>query len=348
MNIINKKNIEVKENKELSSKFLTAANGELNFDCKILKEDFFLDSHNYFPITANYNTFDELFSWGDNLKYKKFDTKIFFEDFKKNEISFKTFSNIFVLGSSSVDNYYRNMITFFPRIFFANEKKIKLGIHRNLSNKFKNFILSVCQKLNIEVQWIFLDDGFYKFIDSQIPEFLSKNYSIKILNNLINLKKNQATKENDEKIYITRYNTIYRNLINETDVADLLKKNGFKLFNLNNLDIFQQIELFSKAKVIVGVTGSGLTNTVFCRPGTKVIEIMPNYQYSYENHLKLRYQYISNELNLDYIKVEADPVELEIDIKNNKVSNFISSNVLNESNYYKNLLIKIDKLKQIL
>ena len=46
--------------------------------------------------------------------------------------------------------------------------------------------------------------------------------------------------------------------------------------------------------------------------------------------------------------MEADPVELEIDIKNNKVSNFISSNVLNESNYYKNLLIKIDKLKQIL
>ena len=41
------------------------------------------------------------------------------------------------------------MITFLPRIFFLEKEKIKLAIHRNSSNKFRNFI-SIIEKTIIE------------------------------------------------------------------------------------------------------------------------------------------------------------------------------------------------------
>ena len=112
------------------------------------------------------------------------------------------------------------------------------------------------------------------------------------------------------------------------------------------MSIFEQIEIFSNASVVVSPTSSSLTNIVFCAPGTKVIEIIPKYQFEYEDIFKQRYSEISYSLNLDYLSLEADSVKLDkIDQSSAK---FISSKVLNESNYYKNLLLKLEKVKEIL
>jgi len=246
-----------------------------------------------------------------------------------------------VLGSSPANNYYRNMITFFPRVFFLKPRKINMAIHRNCSNKFRNFILAICNQMNIEAHFSFLDDGLYHFIDSQIPQFIPKSHSFKILNKL-----KRHRNKTKEKIYVTRQNTNYRNLINEEDIVNILKKDGFRVVDLQYMDIFEQIELFSNAKFIVSPTGSSLTNVVFCSPGTKVVEIKPKYNFEYENNFKTRYSYLCDQLNLNYFSVEADPINL--DKITDKTENLISYKVVNESNYYKNLLLKLDKVSQII
>jgi tetratricopeptide (TPR) repeat protein len=63
---------------------------------------------------------------------------------------------------------------------------------------------------------------------------------------------------------------------------------------LESMDLNEQIALFASAKVIVAPHGSGLTNIMFCKPGTKVIELMsPNYIRHY-------YWAISQQLNLEH------------------------------------------------
>ena len=62
---------------------------------------------------------------------------------KKNINNYKTIEDVYLLGSSFVDNYYTNLIFFLPRLFFNNEDEIKLAVHRSLSNKFKEYILKV-------------------------------------------------------------------------------------------------------------------------------------------------------------------------------------------------------------
>jgi len=233
------------------------------------------------------------------------------------------------------------MVTFLPRVFFLQPGKINIAIHRNCSNKFRNFILEICKQINIQAHFSFLDDGIYHFINSQIPQFIHKRPAFKILN-LLKIPNNKKK----DKIYVTRQNASYRNLINEEDIVNVLKKDGFRTVDLNNMDVFEQIELFSNAKFIVSPTGSSLTNLVFCSPGTKVVEIKPKYNFEYEVDFKNRYSYLCDQLDLNYFSVEADPINL--DKLRGKSKELIQSNIVNESNYYKNLLLKLDKVSQII
>ena len=341
MKIVDKKINFILDDSKLNSKFVFSKHNDLNINCNILKNNFYLDSYNYFPITEEYFSFMEVFTWGEKSKYQNFYSENFQHNFTKNIQTFKPLSNVFVLGSSPSDNYYRNMITFLPRIFFTKEKKIKLALHRNSSNKLRNFIKKLCIQMKVNVQFIFLDDNYYKFSNSQIPQFLKKTDAIKILNTL---KINSSSKK--DKIYISRQNCSYRNLINESDVIDKLKKLNYKIINLNNLEIFQQIKIFSNAEIIVSPSGSALTNIIFCNEGTKVFEISPKYFFKYEDNFRHRYQFISETLSLKYKRIEAESVDIKkID---ERVKNTILSNVVKESNYYKDLIVKLEKIEEII
>ena len=65
-----------------------------------------------------------------------------------------------------------------------------------------------------------------------------------------------------------------RALKNEAEVEALLQSFGFASVAPGNLSVEEQIRLFRGARVIVGAHGAGLTNVVFCRPATKVLELV--------------------------------------------------------------------------
>ena len=134
---------DVIKDKKINSFFLNVANSNLRIGCKILKSDFYLDSFNYFPITEKNFSFRFLFHWGNASpkRYGNFYTKSFSTNFLERKIHFKNFSNAVVLGSSPSDNYYRNMMTFIPRIFFISDKKIDLVI--NTFNKLGSKLIIV-------------------------------------------------------------------------------------------------------------------------------------------------------------------------------------------------------------
>ena len=339
MKIVDKSTQQIFEDTELNNKFTSVVHNNLDINCNFLKGNFYLDTYNYFPITEECYSFFNDFKWGNFTKYRNFYTDEFYANFNKKIKNFKSLSNVFVLGSSSINNYYRNVVTFLPRLFFIKEKKIKIAINRSCSNKFREFIRSLCIKMNKEIQFVYLDEGFYKFKNSTIPQFFSKQNSVKILNTL------KIDKSEKIKLFITRQNSSFRNLINEGDVVEHLKANNFRIVDLNNYSILEQIKLFSNADVIVSPTGSGLTNIVFCNEATKVVEIAPVYNFEYEQDFKSRFFDICDILNLQYYLINADSIN--IDKIDYKTRNTLGSKALRESNYYKNLLLKIEKVKQI-
>jgi capsular polysaccharide biosynthesis protein len=50
---------------------------------------------------------------------------------------------------------------------------------------------------------------------------------------------------------------------------------GFHIISPGKLSLADQIDAFRNARVVLGAHGAGLTNILFCRPNTTLIEIFP-------------------------------------------------------------------------
>ena len=338
--IVNINSTTIKNDKYLSNLFINSSFSNLSINCNILKSNFYSDSFHYFPITENNETFSSLFS-RDLQNTSHFYSQNFFDNFKNKKNSLKNFKELYVLGSNAGNNYYSNLLQFLPRIFFNKKTNIKLAIHRNSSNKYRNFIGSILKSLNIEFTFVFLDDDFYYFIDSEFPQFFNMNASIKILRNFLNPKTNV---EISKKIYVTREDSNYRKIINEGDVVTLLREKGYRVINPQLYEIEEQIEIFSNAEKIIAPHGSNLANIIFCKPGTEIFEISPSFRDN-EKILEDRYLNLSLINDLKYNKITSDTV----DVENHSAlaKKYIHNNVLSQSNYYKNLIVKIQELNNI-
>lgn len=82
------------------------------------------------------------------------------------------------------------------------------------------------------------------------------------------------------RLYIPRAGT--REMINESDIESILAAYAIEKYDFRACD--NEPEFFRSAELIVGAHGAGLTNIAFCRPGTKILEIIPSdhaYPYFY-------------------------------------------------------------------
>lgn len=107
--------------------------------------------------------------------------------------------------------------------------------------------------------------------------------------------------ETYDKIYISRAKAGKRKVVNEAEVARLLKRYGFRIVELENMPLADQIHLFQSARTIVAPHGAGLTNLVFSPPGVKLIELFsPNY-------VKTYYWLLGSYIDADYYCLIGEP-----------------------------------------
>ncbi len=333
-------NYEISKSEDIKKNFLSVKENIIDISCNIFKGNFYLDSYNYFPITKNFESFEETFQRDSNQSLKHFYTKEFEIKFKKEKKNFKQFSNVFILGSNAADNYYSNLVHFLPRLFYNTEKNINICIHRNLSNKLRNFIKKLNNQRNIQTKFTFLDDNFYAFNKSLIPQFFNLEDSIKILNNFIIPR---SVDDKYKKIYVSRGNSNYRKLLNEFDIIPILKKSGFQIIDPRNYKVEELINIFAKADHIVAPHGSNLANIIFCKKGASIYEIGPKSNNSFDLILYNRYKKICDLKHLNYKKIIADTVDVQKHTEFSK--KYIAKNYLDKSNYYKNLIVKLNDFK---
>lgn len=136
---------------------------------------------------------------------------------------------------------------------------------------------------NIHLRWTALCSMYYH------PQIL--NYmQYKLLSCL------KETSSLNKRVFISRKDAAIRNLLNEDEIFAIFEKNGFTRYNLANLSVLEQIELFHNADIIVAAHGAALSNLLFCKPNTHVIEIFQERSdccfYYLSQDLKLNYHYI--------------------------------------------------------
>ena len=74
------------------------------------------------------------------------------------------------------------------------------------------------------------------------------------------------------RIHVARENMKVKNLTNEPQLDQLLNRYGFVKVYPESLSFKSQVQLFAQAEVVVGMHGSAMYNTMFCRPDTVVVD----------------------------------------------------------------------------
>ena len=106
--------------------------------------------------------------------------------------------------------------------------------------------------------------------------------------------KNPPKTPGKRRIYISRAKTTHRRVLNENKLMDVLSKYGFECIYLEEYPMAEQVQIMAEAAYIIAPHGAGLTNLVFCSPGTTIIELI------YPKAVKRLFWTLSSIMNLNY------------------------------------------------
>ena len=238
-------------------------------------------------------------------------------------------------GGGGNNNYWHWLFDVLPRLSlcskFVNLNEIDYFLLPNLLKKFQKETLDC---LNIPKHKRISSEKFRhikakELIITDHPLVTSGNATkdnlnihnwiiLWLKNNFLSsdIKINQKIKK---KIYIDRSDTksnllSQRFISNEDEIKKYLLKNNFIFVKLHETSFREQVNLFHNAECIVGQHGAGFVNVVFCKPGTKIIELR-----SLSTGDTIKNLSKKNDLNYSSIDVESKEI-YKFDIPNQQGS----------------------------
>jgi hypothetical protein len=218
--------------------------------------------------------------------------------------------SIAYLSNSNVNNYAHWFQFTLPLLYFywKSIKKEMIDYYYVGDIEIKKFQLDSLAQLGIKKEQIInypcnsdcvymaikenpIQLGFAKFNDLSSINFNQSIFADK--NSLLNLK-------SPKKIFIERGNVTYRKLLKSDQLITFLKNEGYYFCALDKLTFKEQAILFYNADNIIAPHGAALTNIMFCKPDTKLLELFPyKYQdwtfYTLSAYGKLNYFYMVGE-----------------------------------------------------
>ena len=217
--------------------------------------------------------------------------------FKDKRMSGK---NVAVLTTDGSDTYYHWIFDILPRIYLLQQAgtfdEIDMFVLPELKYEFQKSSLAYFKIPQIKIVQI----SEYESILAEnliVPSLPSELGTVNkwalnfIRNSFLDLSKSIKPFRH---IYISRKNSTSRKLLNENEIAEFLSGLGFDIIESENMPFEKQVILFSEAAVVISPHGSGLSNVVFCKKNTKVIDLF------YGDFLVPCFWVIASQLELEY------------------------------------------------
>lgn len=138
------------------------------------------------------------------------------------------------------------------------------------------------------------------------------------------------------KIFITRNKANIRRIVDEEVLSTQLAAEGFVTVELEKLPLASQMAYFAAAETIVSPHGAGLTNLLWAKPGTTLVEIFPEGGVHGSAFFR-----IASQMGLDYYAIvgaagdnrdrKDNPNNADIVVDVPAVMNFLRTKVLAEA-----------------
>lgn len=78
------------------------------------------------------------------------------------------------------------------------------------------------------------------------------------------------------RLFVDRSGARGRTLVNRSEVVTALERRGFEVIDPERFSPRQQIAHFARARVVVGLAGAAMTNTIFCPPDARILYLAPD------------------------------------------------------------------------
>jgi capsular polysaccharide biosynthesis protein len=221
---------------------------------------------------------------------------------------------------ASGNNYFHFIFDIIPKIylvsskinlknidyFFINDPKDWqinilniLGINkRKLLSSKKNNHISAEVIYTVDHPWY--NNGYVHYEVKKIPKWIVFNHRKKFLK--------KSKKNGKNRIFLDRSLSNYNHcqISNLKQVSNFVKKHKLKIYRPELLSFRNQIDLFYNSSIIMGAHGASLANIIFCKPHTKIIEIIP------ADHPNKKCERICKILNLKYFRITTEPDNSDI------------------------------------
>jgi hypothetical protein len=96
---------------------------------------------------------------------------------------------------------------------------------------------------------------------------------------LANVRKAQPALETPRRVLVCRSVANIRNIVNRAEMIEALRPLGFAAIQPETLSFDEQALTFAGADIVVCEFGAAAVNALFCRPGTKFVEIIAEGQH---------------------------------------------------------------------
>lgn len=242
----------------------------------------------------------------------------------------KVKGKVAVLSVAAGRGYYHWMFDVLPRIELLQKAGFDIAsVDKFLINNYvSRFHIETLQILGIprekilEIHW----NPHIKADELIVPSLVGDTghipgWACEFLRSAF-LPKTPLKSDLPRRVYFNRGQVIHRKVTNEPEIVEYLSTYGFKSITLENLSLLEQFALLANAEAVVVPHGAGLTNIVFCKPGTKIIELLSpqavNVMYwTLSNQTGLDYYYLlsTGERPPDYVNAYRNTDSLTIDIQ---------------------------------
>lgn len=109
---------------------------------------------------------------------------------------------------------------------------------------------------------------------------------------------------NEEKIFLSRDPKRLRFIENMGELQPILQEYGYRVFDADNLNLSEQIELFAGIDCLIGIHGAGFTNLLYTNHLRVLVEIFPP---TSEPWLPFHYGLMAKQLGIKYVPLIGEP-----------------------------------------
>lgn len=113
-----------------------------------------------------------------------------------------------------------------------------------------------------------------------------------------------ASSAYEEKIFLSRNPKRLRFIENMDELQPVLQEYGYRVFDADNLNLNEQIELFAGMDYLIGIHGAGFTNLLYTHHLKVLVEIFPP---TSEPWLPFHYGLMAKQLGVKYIPLIGEP-----------------------------------------